>query len=409
MSVATITLNTMAHGGFALGRDRRGRTIFVPGGIPGERVRVELTQRGRRLEGHITEVVKPAKARVTPRCTHFGVCGGCHFQHIDYREQARLKETLVRDQLRRVGKLKKPRIRPIIPHPAPYEYRNAITFSPASASRLGLWSPTERRVIPIDRCHLPHPDLQTLYAEIDLDLRDLRKLTLRLDDDGARLLALAVNYVEPPQLASDLPVSITILFPDNTAATLIGDPFLYYTVRGREFRISSGVSIWPSTQMADALVDAVLEAAALHDDDVVVDAYSGAGVLTAFLAEVADAVVGIDSNEDAISDAAVNLDNSDNVSLILDTVEATLETLPPTDVLLLDPPDSGVSAEALSAILDYRPKRIVYSAANLGAFAQDARRLTQVGYQLDYVQPLDMAPQTFHIHTVSAWRTARTR
>lgn len=404
MQPETIKLQSMAHGGFALGRDSQGQAVFVPGGIPGERVRVAITQQGRRREGHILAVEQTARERVQPRCLHFGVCGGCQLQHIEYNAQLRYKMQIVADQMERVGKLKKMTIRPIIPHPNPYHYRADLTFSPTNTGRLGLWSPGERRVMPIDECHIIHPRLRELFQDIDLDLSDMRKLTLRIDDDDAVLLALEVNNVEPPELAADIPVSVTILFPDKTAATLIGEPFLYYAVKGRDFRVSSGCEFVPSPALAGAWVDAVLRAASLSDNDLVVDAYSGVGVLTAFLADSADAVVGIDINEDAINDAAVNLEETDNVSLILDSLEETLPQLPEADVLVLDPPYEGISAEAFRAIIDYEPSRIVYSSANLGAFARDARQLHKAGYRLSDIQPIDMQPQTYHIHTVSAWR-----
>jgi 23S rRNA (uracil1939-C5)-methyltransferase len=350
------------------------------------------------------EVVKPSRERVKPRCTHFGVCGGCHFQHIDYEAQLNYKTEMVRDQLQRVGKLKKVKIRPIMPHPSPYNYRAELTFSPTNDGQLGLWSPTERRVIPITECAILHPELQALHDDIDLSLSDLRKLTMRIDDDGERLLALEINDVEPPDLAADFPVSVTILFPDKTAATLIGEPFLYYNVKGQEFRVSSGCDFPVSPEMASKLIDAIWQATNFDGSEAVVDAYCGVGFLTSFLATRADAVVGIEINEDAIDDAAVNLEDTDNVSLIMDSVEAILPTLPEADVLVLDPPFEGISAEALKAILAYAPRRIIYSSGNLGAFARDAFNLDRAGYRLIDIQPIDMQPQTYHIHTVSAWR-----
>jgi 23S rRNA (uracil1939-C5)-methyltransferase len=404
MTDETIKLTTMAHGGFALGRDKRNQPVFVAGGIPGEVVKVSIEKQGRRTEGRLLEVIKPARERVKPRCAHFGVCGGCHFQHIDYEAQLRYKTEMVRDQLQRVGKLKKVKIRPIIPHSSPYNYRAELTFSPTKDGRLGLWSPSERRVIPITECPILHPELQALHKDIDLSLTDLRKLTMRIDDDGERLVALEVNNVEPPELAADFPVSVTILFPDKTAATLIGEPFLYYTVKGHEFRVSSGCDYPVSPQMVPNLIDVIWQATNFDGSEAVVDAYSGVGLLTAFLATRADAVVGIEINEDAIDDAAVNLEETDNVTLIMDSAETILPTLPEADVLVLDPPFEGISAEALRAILAYAPRRIIYNSANLGAFARDAFNLNKAGYRLIDIQPIDMQPQTYQVHTVSAWR-----
>jgi 23S rRNA (uracil1939-C5)-methyltransferase len=156
--------------------------------------------------------------------------------------------------------------------------------------------------------------------------------------------------------------------------------------------------------MVSSLIDVVWQTTNFDGSEAVVDAYSGVGLLTAFLATRADAVVGIEINEDAIDDAAVNLEETDNVTLIMDSAETILPTLPEADVLVLDPPFEGISAEALRAILAYAPRRIIYSSANLGAFARDAFNLNKAGYRLIDIQPIDMQPQTYQVHTVSAWR-----
>jgi 23S rRNA (uracil1939-C5)-methyltransferase len=129
MTELTLTLTDMAHGGLALGRDKSGRAVFVPFAIPGETVRVRSPPPGdRAARAELLAVVKPSPDRVAPRCRHFGICGNCAFQHMGYDAQLRAKTAVVRDQLSRVGGIRNPDVRPILPHPAAYDYRGETTL-----------------------------------------------------------------------------------------------------------------------------------------------------------------------------------------------------------------------------------------------------------------------------------------
>ena len=131
MEEMTLQLTAMAHGGAALGRDENGRVIFVPHGIPGETVRLRvLRDKERFAHAELIELLKISPKRVDARCQHYNLCGGCHYQHIDYQEQLRFKTGIVRDQLSRVGKFDDPPVESALPSPSPWEYRNSVSFSP---------------------------------------------------------------------------------------------------------------------------------------------------------------------------------------------------------------------------------------------------------------------------------------
>lgn len=424
MRVFTLTLTNMAADGRAIGRDRSGRVVFVPQGIPGERVRVRLLHEGARFaHAELLSVEEASPDRVTPPCNHFGRCGGCDWQHIDYAAQLNLKAALLRDQLQRVGKLKRVDHAPVTPHPAPYHSRTDFTFFPVEPAtdaaaddagdapeptRLGLWSPVARRVIPIDTCEQLAPPLQALFDDIDFDLPTLRDLTLRLGDDDARLIALTAHDIEPPSLQSDFAVSVALVRPDGQAATLIGDGYVIRRVPDPEryFRVSAGCEFQTSVAGASLLKDTVLELARLTGREHVIDAYSGVGMLTAYLAAGAATVHGIEINTAAIDDAVINLDDTDNVALYNDWVEDALPIVAPdgADLLVVDPPGDGLSEEALAAIDARAVPRLVYSSSDVQSLAQNARVLTASGYRLTALRPLDLYPQTARLHTVSLWQ-----
>jgi 23S rRNA (uracil1939-C5)-methyltransferase len=394
-----------AFGGAAVARDSSGRPIFVQGALPGETVRVVLTtDKDRFAHAYVTDVIKASPERVAPRCPHYGLCGGCAYQHVAYEEQLRAKRLVVADQLQRIGGLKEIDILPAIGAPRPWEYAHEAVFSPTADGRLGYWSPREHQVIPIDECPITRPRIMTLFNDIDLDLPELRKLTLRLDSEEEVLAALEVEDLEPPQLEADFPVSVALVLPDKTAASLIGDHYLLYEVKERTFRVSPGCFFQPNLSMAARLVDTVLNFAALGGSERVLELYSGVGLLTAFLAQAALEVTAVEVNSDAVADLAFNLDHLDNISLYHGLVEEVLPSLDGRpDLLIVDPGRSGMARPVLEEIAAMAPPRLIYVGSDVARMARDSKTLSEAGYTLDKVQPLDMHPQTFQVDTVCLW------
>ncbi len=259
-------------------------------------------------------------------------------------------------------------------------------------------------MIPIESCAIARPELVELLQDVDLDLPGLRRLALRVGDDEALLAALEVEGVEPPALEADFPISVAIVLPDRTAASLVGDNFTVQAVKGRDFRVSPGVYFAPSPAGMALMVETVLRYAALAGRETAVDLYSGAGTLTAFLAEQAAQVVAIEQNRDAVADTAVNLTSCDNVSLYEGAVEEILPALDINcDVLVANPPKTGLSREATKQILALRPSRIIYVSSDVATMARDGRKLNRTGYKLVEIQPIDMRPQTWHVDLVGLW------
>jgi 23S rRNA (uracil1939-C5)-methyltransferase len=404
MDELTIGLTAMAHGGAALGRDQQGRVVFVPYAIPGETVRVRPTKgKERYTHAELIEVLEPSPHRLQPPCPHYGLCGGCHFQHIAYPAQLVFKTDVVRDQLSRVGKFENPPVEMALASPAEWEYRNSASFSPTEDGRLGYWSHSEEQVISIEECHLLQPALQSLYRDLDLELPGLRRLTLRVDAYADLLVLFETEDAEPPALEADFPVSAAILLPTGEAANLIGDNYLTERCAGREWQVSAGSFFQVNPPAAEHLVRLVNSFAALSGSEAVLELYSGVGLFTAGLSAASSRVVGIEASPDAVADAAVNLDETENVELYQGPVEEILPALAEQafEVVVLDPPRTGVEPAVIDALDTIRPRRMVYVSCDPATFARDARRLTRSGYRLRKVQAVDMFPQTFHVETVS--------
>lgn len=405
MSDLELQTTNYAYGGSVVAHDDNGRPIFVQGALPGETVRAALTvDKDRFAHAYVVEVIEASSERISPRCPHYGPCGGCHYQHVAYEEQLRAKQLVVQDQLQRIGGLKDVHILPVLPSPEPWEYAQEAAFSPTAVGNLGYWSPRQREVMPIESCPITRPRIMTLFNDVDLDLPQLRKLTLRLDSEEEMLAALEVQDVEAPQLETDFPVSVAIVLPDKTAASLIGDHYLLYEIKNRAFRVSPGCFFQPNLPMAEKLVETVLDFATLTGGEQLLELYSGVGMLTAFLAEGAFEVTAVEVNSDAVADLTVNLDDLNNVSLYHGLVEELLLSIDKKpDVLVVDPGHSGLAKPVIPQIASLAPGRIVYVGSDLARMARDSKALTDAGFTLVKVQPLDMRPQTYHVDTVSLW------
>lgn len=398
-----LKVTAMAHGGDAIGK-HEGRSVFVPYAIPGEVLRVELAEERKHfVRARLLEVLEPSPVRMAPPCPYFGNCGGCHFQHIAYEAQVRIKGLVVLDQFRRVGKFENPLVFEPLPDTSGWEYRNHARFHIDDGGRPGFLAVDSQRVVPVEDCLIMHPLLSQLYGSLDLLLPDVEQLELRVGTATGDLMLLLQTYdEEPPSLSVDFPLSIVQVCHDTLPVPLVGLDFITELVHGREFRISATSFYQVNSAQAERLVEIVLGALELEGHEIVLDAYCGIGLFTAFIAEEAGAVVGIEINAASVADAVHNLADAQNVTLIEGQVEDVLPDLTDAfDAAVVDPPRTGLDPVTLDALVRVSPRRIVYVSCDPATLARDVRRLVDAGYALEWVQPVDLFPQTFHIECVA--------
>jgi 23S rRNA (uracil1939-C5)-methyltransferase len=397
----------MAHGGDALGR-HEGKVIFVPYAIPGEEVLAEIVEdKGSYARAELVKILSPSPYRVDPPCPHFGPgrCGGCQWQHIAYPAQLEFKAAVVSNQLARLGRLSDVPMKPTIPSASPWHYRNHVQFTVSDDGRLGFVATDGRRAEPIEVCYLLHPLLEELFAALDLELPELVRLSLRAGvNTGDQMMIFETQDDEPPALESDLPVSCVLLLSDGTPVNLIGNNYITEVVAGRRFRISATSFFQVNIAAAEELVRVVSEYLAPAGDETLLDAYCGVGTFALSLADQVGHVIGIEENAGAVADARLNAAGLANAEFIEGSVEAILPRLDRAiDLAVLDPPRQGCKPEALTALIELAPRRIVYVSCDPATLARDASRLADSGYHLVEVQPVDMFPQTYHIESVALW------
>ena len=406
-----VVLDGLAFGGDAIARDD-GQVIFVPFGLPGEQVEIEIVEQKRDYaRGRIVQVLSPSPHRVQPACPYFGECGGCSFQHADYEAQLAWKRQMVVDQLRRIGHLADAEalVLPALGMLDPWTYRNQARFTVGRRyGELCFTHKSSRRPLRIDRCPIMQPEINATLARLQRRLAGFpsHQLTIRQGTNTGQQL------VSPPvPMAPEL----------ETGQTLLEEELL-----GRRFRISTasffqvntrreprpppaGIRLPPfelpanGLSMAELLVLLVFDRLVPRGDELLVDAYAGVGTFAILLAPTAGEVIGIEESAAAVRDARHNAAELENVRFVEGKTERELPNLErQPDLVILDPARPGCHPAVLEALVRAEPRRVVYVSCDPSTLARDLSVLVNGGFRLESVQPLDMFPQTYHIECVAS-------
>jgi len=334
-STFDLRLEKFAYGGDALGRLADGRAAFVPFALPGETVRARSVEEKRgHVRAELIEVLEPSPERIPPKCQHFGTCGGCHYQHMPYAAQLRAKEAILRDQLVRIGHIENPPVRPIVPSPLEWNYRNHVQFHLTAEGKLGFVDLTpapsprrrgERNIIPISECHLPEPALNALWPQLEFEPgSSLERVSLRLGVDEEVMLILESE--SPPVMEIEAGISVVHLNEDD-AVVIAGNDHIFIRVKDRDFKVSAGSFFQVNTAIAKKMVEHLLTCIPVSLSTTLLDVYCGVGLFSAFLASHIGRLIGIESSPSACEDFAANLDEFENVELYEAPAEDVLPVL----------------------------------------------------------------------------------
>lgn len=401
-----ITLTTLTYGGDAMGRLPDNRAVFIPFGLPGERVRVRLTEEKRNFaRGELVEILEASPKRITPRCVHFGECGGCHYQNLSYEDQLKAKTEILRDQLTRIGKIENPPVQEMVPSPSPWNYRNHVQFHLTDDGKLGYVRASTATVFAIQECHLPEGSINQLWPQLEFEPQtEIERVSLRSGADEELMMVLESESPEPPELEIEAGISIAHVFEENTVV-IAGSDNVIIRVLDRDFRVSAASFFQVNTAMAEKMVQHLLTNLPISSNATLLDVYCGAGLFSAFFASKFERVIGIESSPSSCEDFTFNLDEFESVELYEGLAEEILPGLVsriknPTYVIV-DPPRSGLDKQVVDELVKLQPQVIAYVSCDPSTLARDAARLISGGYKLKQVTPFDLFPQTFHIESIS--------
>jgi 23S rRNA (uracil1939-C5)-methyltransferase len=430
--------------------------VFVPMLIPGDIADIQVIKKRKKyLEGRVVKFHEYSPDRIQPRCIHFGVCGGCKWQHLPYKKQLYFKEKQVRDNLTRIGKVDIPEIRPILGSPDEYLYRNKLEFTFSDKrwltreeietgneiqreNALGFHIPgLFDKVLDIKECHLqPEPSNAIRNSVREYAIKNrlsffnlneqtglLRNLVIRNSPDG-KIMVIVVFHKEDPEERKGLLDFLAEKFPEITSLMYIinskrndslgdqdvilykGEDHLIETIEKLKFSIGPKSFYQTNAKQASVLYNVVKDFAGLTGKEIVWDLYSGTGTIACFVAGSAGKVIGIEYVEDAVRDAEMNcrLNSIHNTSFVAGDIrkvlsEEFISANGNPDVVITDPPRAGMHEDVVKAISDASPDRIVYVSCNPATQARDIMILSGK-YIVTAVQPVDMFPHTHHVENI---------
>jgi 23S rRNA (uracil1939-C5)-methyltransferase len=378
----TVRIESLVFGGAGLTHTDDGRVMFVLYAAPGELVEATIERvHADYLEGVTTRVIEPSADRTAPPCALFGECGGCQLQHMSYPAQLAAKEAIVREQLRRIGRLDDAVVQPIVGAAHPWAYRNHLRFSTGRLyGDVGYISRHGRGLLKVETCPIADPWVNDLLPNLQGKGGGLHQVQVRHNaQTGDYLISPAVPGLEMPS----------------------GQKSYVEQLAGRRFQVSAAAFFQVNTAQAEEMVRLVGEALPARGR-LLVDGFAGVGTFATIFANRFDNVIAIEESHSAAKDTLVNIASTPNVEIRAGKVEAVLPLLESRpDAILLDPPRPGCAPAVLSAIVEFRPSVVVYVSCNPATLARDLRVLVDGGYTLDRVTPLDMFPQTGHIECVA--------
>ncbi len=398
-----INIEKLVAGGDGLGRLPDGRAIFVPFVLPGELVHIKLVEEKKRYaRGLPIEIIQASPQRITPRCIHFGECGGCQYQHLAYQEQLTLKQELIVEQFQRIAGIENPPIQAVVPAPEPWNYRNYIQFHLTQVGELGFVHADAEHILVIEECHLPMSEINSLWPQLDMGPNSgIYRLGIRQDSYENQMLILEGEGASAPEFSVDFPVSAVYTPPEANLTVLAGDDHLVFTLLGRHFQVSARSFFQVNTAVAQKMVSYLMDNLHLTKKTRVVELYAGVGLFSAFIAPQVGHLTAVESSGSACFDFAVNLDEFDNVDLYEAEAEQVMPTIDfPVDLLVMDPPRAGLAPTVHDALAKLLPAQIVYISCDPATLARDVKRILAHGYRLESIIPFDMFPHTAHVESI---------
>ena len=380
--ILTLRIESLVFGGAGLAHGPDGRVVFVAYSVPGELVEATVEREfPDYIEAVVSRVIEPSPDRVEAPCPVFGECGGCQLQHMSYPAQLAAKEAVVREQLRRIGRLDDSVVRPMVGAANPWAYRNHLRFSTGKKyGDVGYITRRGRGLLKVLECPIADPWVSGLLPKLQGHGAGLHQVQVRHSQEtGTYLVNPAVPGVD---------------FETGQKAYV-------EELAGRRFDVSASAFFQVNHAQAEEMVHLVGEALP-ERGELLVDGFAGVGTFAVIFADRFERVLAIEESHSAAKDSERNLAQAPNVEMLVGKVEDVLPELDVRpDAIVLDPPRPGCAPPVLQAILEFRPGSVVYVSCNPATLARDLRVLVDGGYRVEHVTPLDMFPQTGHIECVT--------
>ena len=385
-----------------------GMICFVPKALPGEKVKVRITEKKKNfLRGKLIEVLNPSDKRVEPKCPYYDLCGGCMLRHQDSEENTKFKKEKVETALKKIGKLDV-EVSDVITSLKDNNYRNKVGFK-VEDDKIGFYEEGTYRLINIKECLLCKNEinnaLKVIKRYLEFNINQIKNITIRHSNSlGELLIDIESNDDYDIKIADYLKLNVskirTIIFNDEIVH---GDGYIKEVTNGLMFNVSAKSFFQVNSNMVEKLYGTAIKLAKLKNSDVALDLYCGTGTITSIIAGHTKKVIGIEIIDDAIKDAKENikLNHINNVSFICgDVTKEITKIKEDIDVIFVDPPRKGIDRKAIAIMKKINPKKIIYISCNPVTMARDLSYLNDL-YEIKKVVPVDMFPNTSHVECIT--------
>ena len=437
-SIIETKIIDISHEGKGVGKID-GLTVFIDGCTLGDTVKAEITQMKKNFAfGKTLEIVKPSRHRVESNCKVSNECGGCQLRELSYEKQLEMKTDKVKSDIERIGKLENVIVHDIIGMDKPVRYRNKAQI-PVGENHIGFYKKGSNSIVDTDECVIQTKATEKAIQVVREFMKKydvsgyskrtnkgiIRHIVTRMSfKTGDMMIIIVTNSPKLPHkeeliqmIRKEMPKVKSIIQNVNSKRTniVLGDRNKIIYGHGKiidyigdlQFKISPNSFFQVNPKQTQLLYEKALKFAGLKGNETVFDIYSGIGSLSLFLSKRAKKVYGIEVVKEAVEDARENAEfnNIKNVEYLEGTAETVLPALceegQRADVVVLDPPRKGAEVEVLDSIIKLGPKKVVYISCNPSTLARDLNYLSENGFVVKEVQPVDMFAGSVHVETVT--------
>jgi len=396
-----VEIERLDHQGRGIGKID-GKIVFVPKTLPSEVVNAKLVlEKNTFYEGEIIEIIRTSDDRKKVICPHFFECGGCQFLHMDYQKSLNFKQNKVKEIINKYVSTNV-MINPIVPSDESLFYRNKITLQ--VNKMIGYYKEKTNFIIPIEMCYIADSQINKIYNQLkdNINMDNIDQIIIRSSKKTMESMVIfkTKNSIDKNQIINLLKEDTDSIYMNNDL--VYGKDKIIEKLFDYQFYISPTSFFQVNTNQAEKLYEIAITYADISSEDVVLDLYCGTGTIGIVASKYAKKVVGIELNKSAIDDANLNknLNNIPNIEFYAGDVGKILsrKNYHP-NVVIVDPPRSGLDSLAIKEIINIKPRKMVYVSCDLMTLARDLNMLSQY-FEIKELTPVDLFPQTSHVESV---------
>ncbi|MBN2395179.1 MAG: 23S rRNA (uracil(1939)-C(5))-methyltransferase RlmD [Candidatus Atribacteria bacterium] len=405
-------IESMSHSGEGVAR-YGGKVIFISYAIQGEVVEADIKEEKKNYSrGILRKVIDQSDYRIEPKCPYYFECGGCSYQHITYQQQLMIKQKIVEQILKRIGGIKTVtnKVKGV---QDPWHYRNKVLWhinEDFNGKKMGFYHYHTKKLIEVKDCPILQPHLNIISSLIrerlsGISIRENSSVMIRQSSKNKEVVIEFINCNPDQEVLNRLAQEANSIYSNHNGKTrlLSGQDLIREETGGYIFHLGPDDFYQINSEQIELLIYTVSQYLDLSECKKIVDAYCGVGIFSINIARKVSQVIGIDSNKKAIDHAKTNalVNKITNCQFMVGLCEKILPALSePFDCMIMDPPRAGLKKGMIHAISHVLPKEVIYVSCDPGTLARDLKQFTENNYQVVFIQPIDMFPQTSHIENV---------